>query len=349
MTGTEIFSRRGLRAGSGRCYLWVVARRASLSTPAIVLRTVDFGESDRIVTVLSRDFGKFTGIAKGAKRSRRRFSGALEIFARIRLDFQRRRDSQMAFLERAVVRAPWPALVQSIPRYTAAVHVIEVADKISVEHEVGDDLFQAIDAALDCLGQADPGRFVLRLFELSVLAAGGWRPRFDVCVVCGRAPAAPGHAASLDVDGGGVRCARCARDGGLRLHPETLGCLQLLEAASRNHRAPRFEVEGEIEAWLECRREAGPGAPASRSRALPRVDQELRTALVLMLGPHLRSPLRALEVLPHLRAPGEGIGKNLGNGSEASFAEQSVEATGEVAAADRVEAAHMEWGPGQLG
>ncbi len=324
-------------------------RRVSFSTPAIVLRTVDFGESDRIVTVLSRDFGKFTGIAKGAKRSRRRFSGALEIAARVRLDFRRRRDSQMAFLERAVVRASWPALVQSMPRYAAAVHVIEVADKISVEHEVGDDLFQTIDAALDCFGRIEPGRFVLRLFELAVLGAGGWRPRFDVCVVCGRALAAAGHAASLDVDGGGVRCARCARDGGLRLHPETLGCLQRLDEASRNHRAPRFDVESEIEEWLEGHHEAGAVAPAGRSPGRRRVDQELRTALMLMLGPHLRSPLRALEVLPHLRVLGETVGKDFGDGRETAFAEQSVEAAGEAAAADRVEETHMEWGPGQLG
>ena len=47
------------------------------STPAVILRTRDFGESDKIVTLLSARAGKFSGIAKGAKRSQRRFAGAL--------------------------------------------------------------------------------------------------------------------------------------------------------------------------------------------------------------------------------------------------------------------------------
>ena len=55
-------------------------KRTSHKTEAIVLRCLDYGESDRIVTFYTRDYGKLRGIAKGARRSRKRFANALELF-----------------------------------------------------------------------------------------------------------------------------------------------------------------------------------------------------------------------------------------------------------------------------
>ena len=57
-------------------------------TPAIVLRSRAHGESDKIVTFLTRDWGKVTGIAKGAKRSRHRFVNVLEAFTQVQLRFR---------------------------------------------------------------------------------------------------------------------------------------------------------------------------------------------------------------------------------------------------------------------
>ena len=68
-----------------------------------MLRTREYGESDKIVTVLSRAEGKFSGIAKGAKRSQRRFPGTLEVFSHVTLDYKRRPHSELAFLDRAVL------------------------------------------------------------------------------------------------------------------------------------------------------------------------------------------------------------------------------------------------------
>jgi DNA repair protein RecO (recombination protein O) len=64
--------------------------RPSYATPAIVLRTRPFGESDKIVSFLTERFGKVTGIAKGALRSRKRFVNSLEPLAIINLRFQDR-------------------------------------------------------------------------------------------------------------------------------------------------------------------------------------------------------------------------------------------------------------------
>jgi hypothetical protein len=71
------------------------------STPAIVLRARDYSESDRIVTLLTENFGKLAGIAKGANASRKRFERKLEPFSQVILYFRRRPHGQLVFITRA--------------------------------------------------------------------------------------------------------------------------------------------------------------------------------------------------------------------------------------------------------
>ena len=61
-----------------------------VATPGFVLHARPYGESDRIVTFITEKHGKLTGIAKGARNSRRRFGGTLEPFVHVRVVFQQR-------------------------------------------------------------------------------------------------------------------------------------------------------------------------------------------------------------------------------------------------------------------
>jgi len=68
------------------------------TTPAIVVRARVFGESDKIVTFLTRDLGKVAGIAKGAKNSKRRFVNVLEPFTHVNVRLRQRPSSDLAFI-----------------------------------------------------------------------------------------------------------------------------------------------------------------------------------------------------------------------------------------------------------
>src|SRR5919108_354299 len=98
-------NRNSVCQGCGRrdphAYEWRPASvQRELSTPAFVLRTRPYGESDRIVTFITEHHGKVAGIAKGAKNSRRRFAGTLEPFVRVRAVFQHRPHADLVFLVR---------------------------------------------------------------------------------------------------------------------------------------------------------------------------------------------------------------------------------------------------------
>lgn len=262
------------------------------STPAIVLRTREYGESDKIVTVLSRAAGKFSGIAKGAKRSQRRFPGTLEIFSHVTLDYRRRPHAELAFLERAVLLQPWARLVDSLERFTAASHVVELADKMTVESEVGDDLYALVAATLARINVAEPGPATLRLFELGALVACGYRPELVSCRGCRRPLEAERGPVRLVGSLGGLLCSACRvrEEGGMLLSSAGLAGLGLLQrAVGRGFPANGNGARAALDLFAE--------EDAMAARLAPRVAREVAAALDLLLTPHLRGRLRSLELL----------------------------------------------------
>jgi DNA repair protein RecO (recombination protein O) len=263
------------------------------STTAVVLRTYAFGESDKIVTLLTRDAGKLNGIARGAKRSLRRFGGSLELFSHVRVDLRQRRTAELAFLERAVLVRPWRFLLRSLERYAAASHVIEVADKMTAEREVGDRLYAIVVAALARLDEDEPGPVTLRLFELAALAACGYRYDFTTCAVCRRSRPTDGRGFLGEA---GVVCASCVGSAGLSVALsgralESLAVMQSLAAV-----AVPLEGSGRVEPGELYAQEA------TAARIGAAVDGELARALGLLLAPYVRGRLRSLELLgPILR------------------------------------------------
>jgi DNA repair protein RecO (recombination protein O) len=76
-----------------------MTKRSTHKASAFVLRTLDYGESDRIVTFYTDEFGKLKGIAKGARRSRKRFANAIEMFSCSTIVFSRKNNQGLALIE----------------------------------------------------------------------------------------------------------------------------------------------------------------------------------------------------------------------------------------------------------
>jgi DNA repair protein RecO (recombination protein O) len=83
---------------------------ASLSTPAIVLRAVNYGEADRVVTIFGRETGRLSALARGARKSQRRFAGGLGLCSVGSAALRERTGAELLTLERFEVTASHPAL-----------------------------------------------------------------------------------------------------------------------------------------------------------------------------------------------------------------------------------------------
>jgi len=178
------------------------------TTPAFVLRTRAYGESDRIVTLLTEEHGKLSGIAKGAKNSRRRFAGTLEPFVRIRAVFRQRTTSDLVFLLRCEFLGAWRAFTRDLDRFAAGSYVLDVTDRMVFGRESGRDVYRLVEEALTLLDAGAPCDSLLRAFDLHLLAVSGYAPRFDRCRTCGSSGTenAPWY---LVADRGGLLCRAC--------------------------------------------------------------------------------------------------------------------------------------------
>jgi DNA repair protein RecO (recombination protein O) len=216
---------------------------AEESTPAIVLRARDYSESDRIVTLLTRGFGKLSGIAKGAKASRRRFERKLEPFSQVNLFFRRRPHGQLVFITRAEPgESRPPAIEDDLAKIALGSYMLELADALTSEEAEAVDAYHVLARALDTLGNGAASLALRQSFELNLLRAAGFGLEFARCRICGEVANGAGRetagAVYFVVSRGGIVCVRCrphAPEGAVRLAATNAGALAgLAEAPIEN-------------------------------------------------------------------------------------------------------------------
>jgi DNA repair protein RecO (recombination protein O) len=152
---------------------------------AIVLRTYPYRECDLLVTLFTRIEGKLRGVARAAKKSRRRFGGALEPLTRVKLTYEDRERQELARLDSCeVVESPLSSDV-TYPRAVALGHIAELLDELLPDREANDAVFRLTIAVLEQLS----GRELwlpVTYFDLWMACLMGYLPDLSGCIVCGR-------------------------------------------------------------------------------------------------------------------------------------------------------------------
>jgi DNA repair protein RecO (recombination protein O) len=205
--------------------------RPSQAGLAIILRTRPFRESDKIVTFLTRDFGKLTGIAKGAKNSRRRFANCLDPMTRVRVYFRARPAASLVFMESCDLLRP-PGAFSEPSRFAYGSYLVELTDQLTGEGHAVPELYHLLEAALSELETGQATGAFLRAFELQLLQLAGYEPHFESCVTCRRSLAGCLEV-FLDPSTGGLTCEGCgAREPGrVGFRGETVTMLESLKRA----------------------------------------------------------------------------------------------------------------------
>ena len=147
----------------------MIPNRTALRTEAIVLRTIDYGESDRIVTFCTADFGKIRGIAKGARRSRKRFANAIEPFCCSRILFSRRSPDSLALIEGSDVICHFPSIRADLEKTLSASYLIDLTDQFTLEDKKNEELFSLLLGFLRLLEAVPAREALLRIFEIRLL------------------------------------------------------------------------------------------------------------------------------------------------------------------------------------
>jgi DNA repair protein RecO (recombination protein O) len=152
---------------------------------AIVLRTYPLREADLLVTLFTRAEGKIKGVARSAKRSKRRFGGALEPLTRVRAYYEDREGQELTRLDSCeIMESPLSASVD-YPRVTALEHVAETLDELLPDREANDAIFRL---AVSVLHQLRSGSIwaPLTYFQLWLVRLVGFLPDLGECLACGQ-------------------------------------------------------------------------------------------------------------------------------------------------------------------
>jgi len=152
---------------------------------AIVLRTYPLREADLLVTLFTRAEGKVRGVARSAKKSKRRFGGALEPLTFVRVYYDDRAGQELARLDSCEVLESPLATEVSYPRAVALGHVAELLDELLPDRESNDAIFRLALSVLSALRGPDVW-LPVTYFDLWLTRLAGFLPELTECIACGR-------------------------------------------------------------------------------------------------------------------------------------------------------------------
>jgi DNA repair protein RecO (recombination protein O) len=182
---------------------------APVTTRALVLKAFPYGESSRILRLLTPEHGVRSAIAKGASGPRSRFGAALEPFTEGEAILHLREGRDLHTLSSFEVLRSRQALGRDLHAFAGASLVAEIV-LISATEEANPQIFEAIGEHLDRLAASPPDGVEPAVFSAvwSLLAALGLKPETALCVTCGRR-LAPDESCRFDLEGGGTACMEC--------------------------------------------------------------------------------------------------------------------------------------------
>jgi DNA repair protein RecO (recombination protein O) len=248
-------------------------RRQFYRDDAVVLRVQKLGESDRIITLLTRRHGRLRAVARGVRRTTSRFGARLEPFGHIDLQLAGSPEgvgsSLYSVSQVEAVALYGKQFFGDYPRYTAASAIAETAERLTpIEREPSLRLFQLTLGALKALAAGEhAGSLVLDAYLLRGMSVAGWAPALSECAVCGTA----GPHGAFSVPAGGSVCPDCRPPGAAHPAPATLGLMTALTVGDwqfADTAAPpvRRECSGLVAAHLQWHMERA-------LRSLPLVDR----------------------------------------------------------------------------
>lgn len=251
----------------------------------VVLKTTPLRESDLLVVLYTATHGRVAAVARGARKSQRRFAGALQLLVLGRYQLGRRPRGDVWGLDAAEVEREWTSLASDVFAVAHASYIAELVGALLPPEQPEPHVLDVIVALWDSLAEGGPSPAALRAVELELLDVAGHRPALDACAACGET--ALGSGTVFDPTRGGVICKRCAATSrGANIRHVDAGTLGYLQAVARAQSPAAARALDTDVRFVAADRSAG------------------RDAMVGMVVSLVGKPLKSLEYIAKLGAAG---------------------------------------------
>ena len=232
-----------------------IARALTHDTPALLLRRINYGESDLVLTLFTAKLGRVSALARAARKSHKRFAGALEPLHTLRTRLDERAGAELFVLSEASILVPRRRLTGELDLMQAGGRALGWVRSAAPPRTPEPAVWKVLNHGLDRLdaGGTSPGAAThLAELGLRLLAAFGWGLELERCVRCGKS-CEQRRPAFVDAARGGLVCRSCG------------GARSRLEGSTRERLARAVEGEG------------GSLLPEDAEIALELVEQALKT------------------------------------------------------------------------
>lgn len=202
-----------------------------VETEAIVLRSFNLAEADKIVVCLTRSTGVVRVVAHGARRLKSRFGAGLEPFTFVQMSYHEKEGRELVNLRQLEITRSFFGLAQSAELVAALSYMSELILEFAPPHEPNERLFRMARATLEALAESpqDLPAFV-RYFEAWTLRLAGFLPDLRNCADCGR-NFHEKEGAYINAEGR-LRCQDCGQGQGATLSAEGLAQLRATQKVS---------------------------------------------------------------------------------------------------------------------
>ncbi len=203
---------------------------------ALVMRIKEFGESDLLVTFFTSDKGRLKGVAKGGRRSRKRFANCLDLFCLTKMEYRPNRKGDLYFLNSCKLVHAFPGLRSDFTSLSLASYMIELTEILFPQNVVDKGMFELLNNSFLALNEGMSNDLLRIIFEARAMALGGYGINFDRCGSCGRTYTGAGRAV-FKRNRGGIACLNCERESGLcpGMGPDAVKGLRTIQSEPLNN------------------------------------------------------------------------------------------------------------------
>jgi DNA repair protein RecO (recombination protein O) len=257
----------------------------SYPTEGIILKQTKLGESDKIVTIYSPEFGKLRAVAKGACRPKSKLGGNVEPLTHSLMLLAKGRNLDIIIQSQTI--NGFLALKSDLWRMACGLYILELVDSFTIESGENAPLFDLMLDVLNQLSEMDRNEAILRYFELHLLHHLGYRPQLRRCVNCD-SPLKP-VVNFFSPSNGGVLCPHCNSE-------ENRRCGQTEAISLRPSLPLSVEALKVLRLWQGC-----DYTTARRVRVDPELSSELERILHEYVKYILQRELKSLTWLRELK------------------------------------------------
>ena len=178
-----------------------------IKTEGIIIRSQDYLESSKIVTCYTKDYGKVALIAKGARRPKSKFGGAIDLLHQVQLVYYLKENRELQTLSQADIFKSFHYFSSDISRFSLALAAAEIVIQLEMKEHPNPQLYSYFVETLTSIEKANNPELILYQFVWRWLETSGFRPKLRRCLKCGQFPA--NETVRFKFSLGGYYCSNC--------------------------------------------------------------------------------------------------------------------------------------------